>query len=229
MDTPLNIVVVEDHDSMREITMEALREKGHRVIGVDCAEALGELTDYLRIDLMVIDLNLPGEDGISLANRIRKDQPGIGIVMLTSRNGPKETLIGYENGADIYLTKPISVDILNAAVKSLSRRIYPEDRNPTSLQFDMSKRVLTSESVSVDLTLQEATLLSALIRAQGHFLENWQLIELLGNEDEEYNKGSLEVQIFRLRKKLSKVCSEKQPIKVIRLLGYQLCINIKLV
>lgn len=229
MDTPLNIVVVEDHDAMREITIEALREKGHRVIGLDCAEALAEVTDCIRIDILVVDLNLPGEDGISLARRLRRDQPGIGIIMLTARGGTKETMLGYESGADIYLTKPTSVEVLNSAIRALSRRINATDHTEAVLQFDMSKRVLSSGLVAVDLTLQEATLLTALVRAQGHFLENWQLIELLGNTEAEYSKGSLEVQIFRLRKKLAKVCTDKQSIKVIRLLGYQLCVDVQLV
>lgn len=229
MNTPLNIVVVEDHDAMREITIEALRDKGYQVTGVDCAEALAEMTGGIRMDILVVDLNLPGEDGISLARRIRSDQPDIGIIMLTAREGVRETMLGYESGADIYLTKPASMDVLNSAISALSRRIIPAVKTASTLQFDMSKRVLSSTTAAVDITSQEATLLTALVRAHGHFLENWQLIELLGKDEDDYSKGSLEVQIFRLRKKFSKVCTEKQPIKVIRLLGYQLCVNVQLV
>ena len=71
MHKPLNIVVVEDHDALREVTVEALSQRGHHVRGVDSAEALPDEPGLLPIDLMVIDLNLPGEDGISLAARIR--------------------------------------------------------------------------------------------------------------------------------------------------------------
>lgn len=228
MDTRLNIVVVEDHPALRELTVDALREEGHRVIGVECAEEFAEVTDCMRIDLMVIDLNLPGEDGISLARRIRKDQPDIGIIILTASAGARETMLGYESGADIYLTKPISVDVLISAVHALSRRINPAGHAATII-FDMSKLVLSSTLGSIDLTLHESMLLTALIRAQGHRLENWQLIELLSQAETEYSRGTLNVQISRLRKKLTKVCADKQPIKSIRQLGYQLCINVLLV
>lgn len=229
MDTALNIIVVEDNEAMRELTVEALREEGHRVIGVECAEEFAEVADCMRVDLMVIDLNLPGEDGISLARRIRQDQPNIGIIMLTASNGAKETTLGYESGADIYLTKPISVDVLNSAVHALSRRISPDGHLPAPVSFDMHKLVLSSELGSIDLTLHESMLLTALIRAQGHRMENWQLIELLGHSESEHSRGTLNVQISRLRKKLMKVCAEKQPIKSVRQLGYQLCISVQLV
>ena len=123
MDTRLNIVVVEDHDAIREVIVEELRLAGHTTLGVESAEELNERLEIQNIDLLILDLNLPGEDGISLGRRIRLTDPDIGIIMLTARSQLAEKVLGYESSADIYLTKPASMEELNAAINSLKRRI----------------------------------------------------------------------------------------------------------
>jgi DNA-binding response OmpR family regulator len=227
MDTLLNIVVVEDHDALREVTVEALRGLGHHVVGVDCAEALTDMGHAMQIDLMVIDLNLPGEDGISLTRRLRLNQPDIGIIMVTARGQAAERMEGYESGADIYLTKPTSVEELSAAIRALSRRIKRAPQRAPALNLDLHSLLLSGGSGEAGLTAQEAKLIAALVRAPGHRLESWQLIELLGKAETGYSKASLEVQIARLRKKLLQAGAAGQPIKAIRQLGYQLCVEIR--
>ena len=227
MDTLLNIVVVEDHDALREVTVEALRNLGHHAVGVDCAEALTDIEHVMKIDLMVVDLNLPGEDGISLTRRIRQGQPDIGIIMVTARGQVAEKMEGYESGADLYLTKPTSVEELSAAIRALSRRIKRSPQHIPALKLDLNKLSLSGESGEVSLTVPEATLLAAFVRAPGHRLETWQLIELLGKTETGYSKASLEVQIVRLRKKIVQAGAAEQPIKAIRQLGYQLCVEIR--
>lgn len=222
----LNIVVVEDHDALREVTVEALRGEGHHVVGVDCAEALADQLGVMPVDLMVVDLNLPGEDGISLTRRIRQTQPDIGIIMVTARGQLAEKMEGYESGADIYLTKPTSVEELSAAIQALSRRLKRSAHDAPTLQLDLGKLSLAGKKGEVDLTAYEAAMLCAFARAPGQRLENWQLIELLGKSEVNYSKASLEVQIFRLRKKLTQVGTGAPPIKVLRLHGYQLCVQI---
>lgn len=221
MDTLLNIVVVEDHHSLREITVDALRSKGHHVIGLDCAEALPELND-ISIDLMVIDLNLPGEDGISLTKRIRHTQPDIGIIMLTARTQAADKMAGYESGADIYLTKPASLEELSAAIQAIARRLNPKYIKMETLRLDEKLLSLTGSVQSVNLTKYESALLVAFTRAAEKKLENWQLIELLNTAEKEYSKANLEVLITRLRKKIQIAGSSQQPIKSIREYGYQL-------
>jgi DNA-binding response OmpR family regulator len=221
MDTLLNIVVVEDHHSLREITVAALRSKGHHVVGLDCAEALPELNDML-IDLMVIDLNLPGEDGISLAKRIRHTQPDIGIIMLTARIQAADKLAGYESGADIYLTKPASLEELSAAIQAIARRINPKYTKAEALQLELKFLTLTGPLQCVSLTKQESNLLIAFTRAAEKKQENWQLIELLNTAEKEYHKANLEVLITRLRRKMVLAGSSHHPIKSIREYGYQL-------
>ena len=85
MSNNLNIVVIEDHDALRDVTVSALASHGHKVIGLECAEALYEHKDIERIDLMIIDLNLPGEGGLSLTHRRRKVYPNIGIIIVISQ------------------------------------------------------------------------------------------------------------------------------------------------
>ena len=95
MDTGLNIIVVEDNDELREATVDALRAEGHQVLGLDCAEALPEQASWRRVDLMVVDLNLPGEDGLALTRRLRSSQPDIGIIMVTARGLSTDKRRGY--------------------------------------------------------------------------------------------------------------------------------------
>lgn len=227
MATVLNIVVVEDHDSLRESTVEALRSQGHQVIGLDCAEALPELNN-LSIDLMIIDLNLPGEDGVSLAKRIRDAQPNIGIIMLTARVQAADRVMGYESGADIYLTKPTSLEELTAAIQSLARRIKPAHSETAVLKLDIMHLTLSGRLKTISLTKHESALLQAFVLVNERKLETWQLIQVLGKSEQDYSKSALELMIVRLRKKLIEAGSQQKPIQAIREYGYQLCETIHL-
>jgi len=229
MHTVLNIVVVEDHDALREVTVEALRSMGHNAVGVDCAEALADEIGAFPIDLMVIDLNLPGEDGISLTRRLRAAQPEIGIIMVTARNRINEKLSGYESGADIYLTKPTSLEELGAAVRALARRIKGHQQAQPAFMLNLAALFLQGPDNGVSLSAHETAMLTVLARAPGHRLESWQLIELSGKGEADFSKHALEVQIVRLRKKLMQAGAVDQPIKAVRGLGYQLCIKITVV
>ncbi len=225
MDTPLNILVVEDHHALREVTIEALHSIGHCVQGVECAEELDEKMAAHPLDLLVVDLNLPGEDGISLARRVRASQPDVTIIMVTARGKLEDRLIGYENGADIYLTKPTSMEELLAAVQALSRRIR-RNRSDAPFVFDLVSRKLRGPAATVVLSATESVLLSAFARAYGHQLEYWQLMEVSGKSEDSFSKGALEVQIVRLRKKLVEAGAEQQPVKSVRGHGYQLCVKV---
>ena len=228
MDTPLNIVVVEDHADLREATVAALCSMGHDARGVDCAEALDDELGAFRADLLVLDLNLPGEDGLSLARRIRAAEPGIGIIMVTGRTQLNDRMRGYGSGADIYLPKPASVEELGAAIQALARRIRPTasvqdgiSLNPVTLQLQGPQQL-------VDVSDHESTLLLALSKAKDHRLESWQLMELSNSAMEEQSKAVLEVQIARLRKKLEQAGAPTPTIKAIRGSGYQLCIAVQI-
>ncbi len=119
----LNVAVIEDNDELRDVMVDTLRSGGHRAIGMDSAEAMTDQSSGELIDILVVDINLPGEDGFSLARRLRAIQPRTGIILVTGRNRDSDRRAGFEGGADIFLTKPVSTEELTAAVASLKRRL----------------------------------------------------------------------------------------------------------
>ena len=223
MDSCLNIVVVEDHEALRFITVEALKSRGHRVTGAESAEALQECLGSQAIDLIVVDVNLPGEDGLSLAQRLKQSHPGLGVIVVSVRDRIDQKLGAYEIGADVYLTKPVSMEELCAAVAALGKRL-PGARPAVPQQglfLDLQQMRLQGPADLVALTSQEATLLAALVRAPGQRLETWQLLDQLGWLDAA-GKQALEVPISRLRRKLVTVGAGSNPLIAIRKYGYQL-------
>lgn len=228
MDSPLNILVVEDHDDLREATVAALSLMGHVVKGIDCAEALDDELGSFRPDLLLLDLNLPGEDGLSVARRMRAVEPDIGIIMATARDQGRDIATGYRTGADIYITKPTSPEELGAAVNALARRLRRRPPDANRLVLDSSTLQLRGPHGVVDLSSLECLLLAALARANDRRLEFWQLMEVSGKSADEFNKGALEAQMVRLRKKLEQAGAPAPTIKAIRGIGYQLCLPVEI-
>ena len=230
----LNIAVVEDNQDLREAIVEVLSAMGHRTAGMSCAEDLSDGIAQPAIDLLVVDLNLPGEDGISLARRLRSAQPGLGILMLTARDTARDKISGYEAGADIYLAKPVSIEELSAAVKSLERRLVAHQAG-SSRQAVLTVRVaeLTAQgpSGSIELSAGEVALLSALARAPEQRLAHWQLLNISSISSTELQGASLSnlaVKMTRLRKKLIGAGCDGNALHVIRNEGYQLRLQVQL-
>ena len=228
MSTPLNIIVVEDHDDLRESLVELLQDKGHHTIGLSCAEDVDDKVGKVSIDLLIVDLNLPGEDGYSLTRRFRAAQPKAGIVMLTARHKLADKVLGYESGADIYLPKPVDPEELLAAVNAVARKLPSQQAHST----DPAAATLTLHALGMKLegpqgveklNDNEVVILSALARAAGQRLEAWQLLQTLGQSMDDNSKSSLEVRIVRLRKKMVQVGADKGCISNVRNVGYQLC------
>lgn len=229
MAASLNIIVVEDHDSLREVTVALLNEHGHQALGLASAEAVEDEAGDRVADLYVIDLNLPGEDGISLARRIRSANAGVGIIMVTARAQTQDKVQGYAIGADIYLPKPVGPNELLAAVGALARRIKPPAAPALSITLDQQRLLLRGPLLELHLASAEATLLRSMAIAPGQRLAYWQIIEILGQESTKLNKANLEVRMVRLRKKLTLVSGDGATLKAIRGHGYQLCASLMLV
>ncbi len=220
----LTILVVEDNHDLRDTTVQVLCDEGHKACGIACAEDLPEQCS--GFDLMLIDLNLPGEDGLTLAARIRRLYPGMGLIMVTARRLPEDRRRGYDTGADIYLSKPVSFEELTAAVAALGRRLRPED-GPAQLQLNRKGLILQGlAGQRVRLSPHEAILLAAFSTASEQRLAQWALIELLRKDSAVDPKGALELQIVRLRKKLQQAGALEPSIQAIRGWGYQLCVDI---
>ena len=226
MASKFSIVVIEDDLSLLDITVQALRGVGHEVRGLPATDEFDEHADT-PVDMLIIDLNLPGEDGLHFARRVRAAQPRIGIIMVTARTRPTERIQGYKSGADIYLTKPTSMEELLSAVQALGMRLSPSDLAPGQPRLHQRKLQVEFDNKFALLTDPETRILAALARAVGQRLENWQLLEIAGSDD--FSKGALEVRIARLRKKLEKIGLPDPSIRAIRNFGYQLCISLQLI
>ena len=228
MVTQLNIVVVEDNTDLRTLLEKALCKDGHHVIPLSCAEELEDQAGSDHADAFLIDINLPGEDGLTLAKRIRKAHPLVGIIMLSARSALDDKLNGYDCGADIYLTKPVSLPELSAALRSFARRRMATLTHITPQGLTLNKLELQGKQTTVKLTTQEAIVLTALARAPAGRLETWQIADLLGAEVDEPFKASLAVRMVRLRKKLMDTGAEGVVIESLRNIGYKLTTHIQI-
>ncbi len=215
------LLIVEDHDALRETLVEVLASAGHSVLAVESAEAAVGLPGCPRFDIAILDLNLPGEDGLSLAARLRRAQPGIGIILLTVRDSVADKVAGYDGGADLYLPKPVAPEELIASVAALARRLVPTPRG-SQVQLDPQAGVLRTENGPLRLRESETTLLAALALAPDHRLEFWQLLEVLGRPLEETGKRQLAVIVTRLRAKLEAHGLPSPSIRAERGMGYRL-------
>lgn len=226
--SPLVIFVVEDNDSLRVALTQTLEREGHLCVGLSCAEEVDDAFLQQSPDLYLLDLNLPGEDGLSLTRRIRQSQPEAAIVLLTARTDMSDRMRGYEEGADLYLPKPIHPGELGAIVASMARRLK-NHRSPALQGY----RVLTSRMVlagegdaQTNLTNSELKLIEALARAPGQTLESWQVAAHLGQAESLPSKASVEVRLSRIRKKFADIGAPPTAIKAIKGYGYKLNVNI---
>ena len=228
----LCIVVAEDHDALREITVEVLRRQGHRAVGITCAEEMDDAVGSMPIDLLIADFHLPGEDGMSLIRRFRAAQPLAGIIMVTASTQVDLKVLGYNNGVDIYLPKPLATEELLAAVHSISRRLASQSKataaaDHSAFRYDPTQRWVSGPLGRTELSDSESLILASLARAPGQRLELQQLQVLLHLNAKAFNKSAFEVRMVRLRKKLIGVGAERCCLRSIRMVGYQLGITLQ--
>lgn len=217
----LSILIVEDHDALREITGDFLTEMGHEVRGAPDAETMDEILAHWTPDIVILDVNLPGEDGHSVCRRLRAVRPHLGIVMLTARAAAADRVAGYDGGADVYLAKPTAHEELAAVLQSLGRRIRPPDV-AQALALSEEARELRGPDGAAPLSEAEMVVLRALSTAPGRQLAHWQLMEALGLEADAEAKAALEVRLVRLRKKMAQVGAPEAALQSIRGVGYRL-------
>lgn len=227
MATHLKLVIVEDHLDLRKILATYLSENGHIIYEAADAEELEAILIKEIVDIIILDLNLPGEDGISIAQRLKKTNPKLFIIMLTARQKPEDLIKGYNSGADLYITKPSSANELSAAINSFSRRLSADKNEQASIQL-VTRRNELSGTKKQNLNTVEVLLLKALVLAPNHQLEYYKLLELFDTELDAKGKSALEVHMTRLRKKLVDVGAEPPAIRAIRNEGYQLVVDVTL-
>jgi two-component system OmpR family response regulator len=230
MDRLDHVLVVDDDAEIRDLVAEYLTRNGLRASAVSDGREMRRVLELGRIDLVVLDLMLPGEDGLALCRDLRA-RSNVPVIMLTARGEELDRIIGIEMGADDYLAKPFNPRELLARIKSVLRRarLLPE----TSLEakclrfagwtLDLVTRSLGSpEGATVPLSGTEFRLLKVFLDHPNHVIDRNQLVDLtLGREATPFDR-SIDVQLSRLRQRLRDDAREPRIIKTVRNQGYVL-------
>lgn len=227
---PVKLLVVDDDLRLRDLLSRYLTEQG---FAVDAAADGADMNTRLarnRYDLMVLDLMLPGEDGLAICRQLRASGENLPIIMLTARGDEVDRIIGLEMGADDYLPKPFNPRELLARINAVLRRKNPlpasaPDTQDQSVAFgpyrlDLATRQLSRDGDPVSLTSGEFALLKVLVKHPRHPLSREKLMELArGREHEAYDR-SIDVQISRLRKLLEADPANPRYIQTVWGFGY---------
>lgn len=223
-----HIVVVDDEAMVRETVQDYLTRHGFAVSAVDGGASLDQLMAERAVDLALLDINMPGEDGLSIARRLRQRGP-IGIIMLTASTESVDKVVGLEIGADDYVAKPFDPRELLARVRAVLRRITAEAPAATlGVEVRMGKCLLNLDSRrmyeldgrEVPLTPMEFDLLRAFADNPNRVLTRDRLLDLAHHKDFDGFDRSIDVRITRLRKKVEADPATPQTIKTVRGAGY---------
>jgi two-component system phosphate regulon response regulator PhoB len=221
-----NILVVEDEEDILELLNYNLEKEGYRVINATSGEEALKVAKSRLPNLIILDLMLPGIDGLEVC-RILKNDPKtahIAIIMLTAKGEEVDIVTGLELGADDYITKPFSPRILLARIRVLLRRKGKQIEDETTpLKIDEliihpGRHEVTMNGNHLDLTLTEFRILHFLARQRGWVFTRYQIVNGIRGEDYSVTDRSVDVQIVGLRKKLGKYAKY---IETVRGVGYR--------
>lgn len=223
------IAVVEDEASLRADVVEYLTACGHAVVGCEDGKALDRAMAERPADLIILDINLPGEDGFSIAKRLR-DSSDVGIIMLTARSVNVDRVVGLEIGADVYLVKPVELRELEAQVRSLSRRltgvaVQPAETSSVNSQshwiYDQLAWALVSPAgESTKLTANERVFVSLLVERPGEPVSRAAIFKALGKREWDAGDRSVDSMVRRLRAKGAETLGHELPIEAVHGTGY---------
>jgi DNA-binding response OmpR family regulator len=231
MSTPTHILVVDDEPEVAEVLRRYLSTQGYRVSIADGGVAMRRIMAEAHVDLVLLDLGLPGEDGLALM-RAQREQSSIPIIVVTGRGDPVDRIVGLEVGADDYVTKPFDLRELAARVRSVLRRtrgiaeppapVPPPDRiRFAGWTLHLGARRLDSpRGAPVDLTTGEFDLLVVLAKSPGRVLSRDELLEATRNREAGPFDRTIDVQVGRLRRKIEADPQKPEIIKSVRGAGY---------
>jgi two-component system OmpR family response regulator len=237
MDTPAQILIVDDDREISTLLAEYLEKNGYRALTAGDGKAMWRVLDEARIDLIVLDLNLPGDDGLTLCRNLRTHS-NTPVIMLTARGEPLDRILGLEMGADDYLPKPFEPRELFARIRSVLRRAHalpPTMHAPEAQQvrfagwtMDFTARhLINPQGVVVALSGAEFRLLKIFIDHANRVLSRDQLLNLTQGRDADPFDRSIDLQISRLRQKLGDDARSPQIIKTVRNEGYVLATQVE--
>ena len=220
----MRILIVEDDAKMAELLRRGLSTEGHSVeIAADGLNAL-EKGQTLSFDAIVLDIMLPGLDGLNVARRLRSGGIRTPILMLTARDSVRDIVRGLDVGADDYLTKPFSFEVLAARLRAISRRVSEESGSTlqvADLTLDTKTHEVNRGHRPILLTRTEFVLLDHLMRRAGRVVSRDDLIEAVWGIDRDVESNTLDVFIFQLRSKLE-AGGAGRLIQTVRGFGYTL-------
>jgi two-component system, OmpR family, response regulator len=227
----LKVIIVEDDADVRAMVADYLSRDGYDVRPCECGEELRQELSSGRADLILLDVQLPGEDGITIARRLRTDWD-TPIIMLTGRNDIVDRVVGLEIGADDYMTKPFDLRELRARVRAVIRRTAAEKPKSApqasgnvvcfgKVCLDLDRRALLDEDgAEIKLTATEFDLLSAFARAPNRVLSREFLLDTAPARDRESFDRAIDIRITRIRQKVEVEPAKPQVIRTVRNVGY---------
>jgi two-component system, OmpR family, response regulator len=216
------ILVVEDETSMRDALRQGLKEENHTVTvasdGVEGVHA-AETCDF---DAIVLDVMLPGMDGVEVVRRLRKASRQTPVLMLTARDAANDIVRGLDAGADDYLTKPFSFRVLLARLRAISRRAAHPAKSKLQVQdliLDPSSHKVSRDGTVLNLTATEYRVLEFLMRRSGHAVSRSAIIEGVWGFDDDIEGNTVDAFIRHLREKID-LGREQKLIQTVRGHGY---------
>src|SRR5262245_25012947 len=230
-ETSAHVLAVDDDPSVRQMIADYLTDNEIRVTTLASGREIADVMARETIDLLVLDLRLPGEDGMQIARKLREESD-MPIIMLTGRKDEADRVMGLELGADDYLTKPFSPRELLARIRALLRRSRAHETVADGLTkirayrfagWELSvrlRRLTTPQGETVVLTNSEFNLLAAFLAAPQRVLSRDQLLNLSRLHNDEVYDRSIDVQVGRLRKKLEGGAAPPELIRTERGAGY---------
>lgn len=239
MESPAHVLFVEDDPEIRGLVADFLRQSGFRVTVAQDGEEMDQELSRNGVDLLILDIMLPKEDGLSLCRRVRASG-NLPIIMLTARGAEVDRVVGLEMGADDYLTKPFSSHELLARVRALLRRSQytaPEPRHQrrsvltfADWRLDLiARRLHSRDGTRVPLTGGEFELLVAFCEHPNKVLTRDQILELTtrGKSDGSVDR-SIDIQVSRLRRKIERDPKDPVLIQTVRSGGYVFSVGVAL-
>lgn len=220
----MQVLVVEDDPTLRAMVAKRLRGQGYNVVACENGLDAADQMENAEFDCIVLDIMLPGKDGLTLVRELRQRGCATPVLLLTARDSIEDRVSGLDAGADDYVVKPFSFDELDARVRALLRRGTAE-KNPVlkvaDLELDTIRHAVTRAGTSIDLTSKEYALLEYLMRNHEHVLSREQIINHVWDYDFEGDSNIVDVYIRYLRRKMDRGY-EPTLIHTVRGTGYVL-------
>ena len=221
------IYCVEDDENIRELVSYALRGQGYNAMGFPDAKALSAALSQNVPDLLLLDIMLPGKDGLTILTELRaqKEYADIPVIIMTAKSGEFDIVRGLDLGADDYVTKPFGIMELISRIKSVLRRSRRgEDKDMPTLSLgaitvDCRRHIVMNEGKEITLTLKEFDLLCYLILNKGIVLSREQIMQSVWGTPFEMESRTIDMHIMSLRQKLGETGNL---IKTVRGLGYRM-------